>query len=237
MSYVPGSAPGSTRATITDCWNKIGVRGDASCPALEEYVHCRNCPVYSAAAVDFLDTDLPPDDLARWTRHVAQEKTVAQLDTHSVVVFRIGAEWLALPTTIFQEITSIRAIHSLPHRRNGVVMGLANIRGELLICVSLRQVLSLGETTGRKPEKQRGADARLLVMQREGGRAVCSVDEVYGIQRFHPRELMEVPATVARATATYTRAVLSWQKKSVGVLDDQLLFYTLNRSLASATAT
>lgn len=235
MSYLSGSASISRREAISDCWNKIGVRGDGSCPALEAYIHCRNCPVYSAAAVDVLDADLPPDDVTRWTRQVAQEKAVAQLDTHSVVVFRIGAEWLALPTPVFREIASIRAIHSLPHRRNGMVMGLANIRGELLVCVSLREILSLGETAERKREKQRTADARLLVVQREDGRAVCPVDEVYGIQRFHPRELMEVPATVAKAAAKYTKAVLSWQKKSVGVLDDQLLFYTLNRSLASAT--
>ena len=28
-------------APIDDCWNRIGVRGDASCARLVEYVHCR----------------------------------------------------------------------------------------------------------------------------------------------------------------------------------------------------
>ncbi len=35
---------------IDDCWNRIGVRGDGSCPELKRHIHCRNCPVYSAAA-------------------------------------------------------------------------------------------------------------------------------------------------------------------------------------------
>jgi chemotaxis-related protein WspD len=72
---------------------------------------------------------------------------------------------------------------------------------------------------------------RLLVVSREGQRMVFPVDEMHGIHRFHTRELKEVPATVARATATYSKAMLSWQESTAGLLDDQLLFYTVNRSL------
>ena len=70
------------------------------------------------------------------------------------------------------------------------------------------------------------------MISREGSRLVFPVDEVHGIHRCQPRELKEVPATVAKATATYTKSVLAWREKTVGCLDDQLLFYTLNRSLA-----
>lgn len=225
------AVPGSSRAAINDCWNKIGVRGDASCPELKKYIHCRNCPVYSAAASELLDTDLPADYLERWTSHVAQAKVLAETDTHSAVVFRIGDEWLALPTTLFNEIAGIGAIHTVPHRRNGVVLGLTNIRGELLVCVSLREVLGLQQAGERKRDKQRAAAGRFLVIQHEGDRVVCPVDEVHGIRRFHAREKMPVPSTLAKATATYTEALLPWQQKSVGLLDAQLLFYSINRSL------
>jgi chemotaxis-related protein WspD len=221
----------STRAAITDCWNTIGVRGDSSCPRLEQYIHCRNCPVYSAAALGLLDAELPVDYLTHWTQQNAQEKGLTEATTHSVLVFRVGTEWLALPTTVLKEIASLRTIHSIPHRRNDVVLGLANIRGELLACFSLRQLLGLEQTAGIQQE-QHHASERLLVMQRDGNRAVCPVDEVCGIARFHPRVLTPVPATIAKATGTYTRSVLSWQRKSVGLIDDQLLFHTVNRSLA-----
>lgn len=224
--------PVSSRAVINDCWNKIGVSGDLSCPELKKYIHCRNCPVYSAAAVDLLDTDLPADHMARWTSHVAQAKVLTEINTQSVVVFRIGDEWLALPTILFKEIASIGAIHSVPHRQNGVVLGLANIRGELLVCVSLQELLGLQQVSKRKRDKHHAADGRFMVIQHEGSRVVCQVDEVYGIQRFHAREQMPVPATLAKASATYTLALLPWQQKSVGLLDDQLLFYTVNRSLS-----
>ena len=46
-----------------------------------------------------------------------------------------------------------------------------------------------------------------------------------------PSELTEVPSTVAKATVSYSTALLRWQGHSVGTLDDELLFYTLRRSL------
>jgi chemotaxis-related protein WspD len=226
------SSPVSYRETINDCWNKIGVRGDSSCPELKKYIHCRNCPVYSAAAVELLDIDLPADHMARWTSHVAEPKVLAEIDTHAVVVFRIGNEWLALPTALFKEIASVGAIHSVPHRHNGVVLGLVNIRGELLACVSLREMLGLEQTSEHKRGKHHTANGRFMVLQRDGNRVVCPVDEVHGIQRFNPSDQTPVPATLAKATATYTVALLPWKQKSVGLLDDQLLFYTINRSFA-----
>lgn len=231
MPEQPNIASGATPITIHDCWNRIGVRGDGSCPELIRYVHCRNCPIYAAAAVALLDRDLPPNYLTDWTSHFAQEQRIEQLDTHSVVMFRIGAEWLALPTPIFKEVAELRAIHPLPHRRGGVVQGLANVRGELLVCVSLGYVLGLENAAESRRGARRTVHRRLLVVNSEGQRMVFPVDEMHGIHRFHTRELKEVPATVARATATYSKAMLSWQENTVCLLDDQLLFYTVNRSL------
>jgi chemotaxis-related protein WspD len=221
----------SDAPAISACWGKIGVRGDSSCPELKQYVGCRNCPVYSAAAVDVLDAELPADYQTHWTQQVARAKTLATLDTHSVVVFRIGVEWFALATTVLKEIVSQRAIRSIPHRRDGVLLGLANIRGELLVCFSLRKVLGLEPAAELKQQKHRASE-RLLVIQNGGNRAVCPVDEVCGIARFHPRDLTSVPATIAKATVSYTRSMLCWQDKSVGLLDDQLLFHIVDRNLA-----
>ena len=51
-------------AIVNACWTTIGVRGDGSCPELKQYVHCRNCPVYSAGAMQVLESEAPVDDLA-----------------------------------------------------------------------------------------------------------------------------------------------------------------------------
>ena len=219
------------RTMIADCWNRIGVRGDSSCSDLVRYIHCRNCPVYSASTAARLDTDLSAEYLAQSTRHVAREKTAAAQHTQSVVIFRIGAEWLALPTAIIREVVGPRPIHALPHRRDGVVLGLANIRGQLLACASLRQVLRLDDATPQERKKHL-EDARMLVTLQGGTCIVYPVDEVYGVQRFAPQNLAAVP----KAATAHVKAVLTWQAKSVSLLDEELLLSTVNRSLALATA-
>src|SRR5882672_9962274 len=52
---------GTHRAPIHDCWNLIGVEGNRTCRELLKFTHCRNCPVYSAAANQLLDRPLPAD--------------------------------------------------------------------------------------------------------------------------------------------------------------------------------
>jgi chemotaxis-related protein WspD len=224
------------RNAIDDCWNKVGVRGDASCPLLAEHIHCRNCPIYSSAAVRLLDAELSVEDQSGWTRHIAQDHELfGDRDTHSILVFRVGTEWLGLATRLFREIANCGAIHSLPHRRGGAVLGLANVRGELLACMSLLHVLGIEPAVGRRTGRRRIPDRRLLVIQRDGQSVVCPVDEVHGIERFHPQKFQEVPATVAKASSTYTKAVLAWSEKWIGVLDEQLLFDTFKRGVSFAS--
>jgi chemotaxis-related protein WspD len=216
---------------VHSCWNHVGVYGDASCPQLTQHVHCRNCPVYAAAAASLLDIQHPEGYLTQWTQEVARQHQADDGKQFSVIVFRVGGEWLALPTPVLQEIVSLRTIHSVPHRRSAAVLGLANIRGELLACFALAQVLGLEQADARQ-ERQRAIAARFLVLRLDSKHAVCPVDEVHGIARFQSREARPAPATVSRATIAYTRAVLFWQSRTVGLLDEQLLFHTLNRSLA-----
>jgi chemotaxis-related protein WspD len=219
-----------TDAGIDDCWNRIGVRGDRSCPELVEHVHCRNCPVYSAGAADLLDAEVPAGHLAERTSHFAEPAHAESGEMRSVVIFRVAAEWLALPTALVVEVANLLPIHSLPHRSNGAVLGVTSVRGELLVCISLRQVVG-AETAAAPAASPRAAYPRLLVVRRESVRVACPVDEVHGLHRFHARELKPVPTTVSKATVTYSTALLPWQGRSVGALDDQLLFYALQRSL------
>ena len=217
--------------TTSGCWNIIGVHGAGSCPELKRYIHCRNCPVYSAGAAALLDGDAPADYVAEQTRHFAQSLHTQDVETRAVVVFRLGAEWLALPTAVVTEVANPQPVHSLPHRKNGVVLGLATVRGELLICVSLGQVVGVDPAPPAGRDRRSTVYRRLLVIRREDVRAVCPVDEVHGVHRFHPRELKNVPTTVAHAAVAYSTGLLAWRDHSVGVLDDQLVFYMLKRSL------
>lgn len=210
-----------------DCWNRIGVYGDGSCKELAGAIHCRNCPVYSAAGTRLLDRTPPADYQRYWTEYFSRVRAQAAPGRMSAVIFRIGAEWLALSTRAFQEVTERRAIHSLPHRRHGIVLGLTNVRGELLICVSLGKLLGI-ERHDSPPE----SCPRLVVAEWQGSLVTFPVNEVHGVHRFHPKDLQEVPATIARANPSLTQAMLTWNHRKVGCLDEESLFSTINRSLS-----
>ena len=228
----PVNQPGHTELTVesVDCWNRIGVEGDCSCRELEKVVHCRNCRVYAHAGLQVLDRPLPPDYRLERTAHFAEARRPITGRKASVVVFRIGLEWLGLPTQVLQEVVEHGPVHSVPHRRHGVLLGLVNVRGELLPCVSVGRLLGLDP--GAPAEKLRTFYNRLLVIQWEGKRLVFPVEEIYGIHRFQSEALTPPPATLTRGALTFTVAVFPWQQKLVGLLEADSLFSTLNRSLA-----
>src|ERR1700693_4496716 len=216
---------------LNDCWKKIGVWGNRECGELKKVIHCRNCMVYSSAAAQLLGAELPEEYLGRWTTHFATEAKVNRRQLQAALIFRIGAEWLALSPTNLQEIAEGRPIHSVPRGRNNTLLGLANIRGELLVCVALDRVLGLEQMGPEKSGSKRAFYRRMLVAGRGGSRFVFPVEEVHGIHWFNPNELKAVPSTVAKAQSTYIKGLLLWKGKSVGCLDDQLLFDMLDESL------
>jgi chemotaxis-related protein WspD len=216
---------------LNDCWNKIGVWGNRECGELKKVIHCRNCTVYSSAAAQLLGAELPEDYLERWTTHFAIEKKIESRQMQAALIFRIGAEWLAMSPNNLQEIAEVRPIHSVPRGRSNTLLGLANIRGELLVCVALDRVLGLEKMGPEKGTSKRALYRRMVVAGREGSRFVFPVEEVHGIHWFNPTELKGVPSTVAKAQATYIKGILLWQNNSVGCLDDRLLFDMLDGSL------
>jgi chemotaxis-related protein WspD len=185
--------------------------------------------VYASAAAQLLDVETPARYSQDWTEHVAVPKTAAQRERISVVIFRVGVEWLALPSAIFKEIAGDRLMHSLPHRRNGALLGVVNIRGELLVCISLEHILGVASTAAAAGVR------RMLVIEHNGERTVCPVDEVHGIERIDLQDLKAVPATLTGTAVTHIKAVVFWRQRSVGVLEAERLFHTMTRSFQSAT--
>jgi chemotaxis-related protein WspD len=221
------------------CWNRIGVHGDRSCAELEQHIHCRNCPVFANAARALLDVPSPAGCSRIATEHFARPAQAVPeyavgADTESVIVFRLQAEWHAIRMAACLEIVECRPIHSLPHRRNDAVLGVANVGGTLLVCVSLALILGVTPRPDPSPAQSRrhAAVPRLLVARGTGGTVAFSVDEVQGTERFRTRDLKGVPATIAQAKAARTQALIALGDKTVGLLDEQLLFRAVEQALA-----
>lgn len=179
-----------------------------------------------------LDREPPADYLREWTARIAAEKEASEAGKESVLIFRLGEEWLALPTRSVEEVTDIQTMHAIPRRQSGVIIGLVGVRGELLICASLAQLLGLDIPAVIRSGRLQGPYQRLMVVSHGGTRQAFPVSEIHGIYRYQPHDLKEVPQTLSNAPAPFTYGILSWQEKSVGCLDEGLLFHTLNKSYA-----
>lgn len=228
------------RADAVDaCWRRIGIRGDGSCPALAEHAHCRNCPTYAQAAATLLDAqgldallDELPDAATR--AEDDPDQSAARGTAQSCLVFRIGDEWLALPTAALGEVTAPAPVHSLPHRRDAAVLGLAAVRGNLLACLSLARLFdasgATADTVGNGSASDNGS--RFLILGQGRAAIALPVAEVSGIARVPPQALQPLPATLARASARYTQALFADKDRTVGLLDEALVRQALTRSLA-----
>ncbi|MDQ0395736.1 chemotaxis protein CheW [Labrys monachus] len=198
----------------------------------------QNGEAAAQTARNLLDRPLPPGYREEWAKHFgrsersAEEREAAWEKAGTVMVFRLGEEWLALPTDIFHDVVEPRPIHSLPHRRDAVVLGLVNIRGELLVCVSLHELLHVGQD-GAAPRTGRGDGMRrLVVIGRKDRRLVFAADEVHGVHRYDRSAVQAVPATIGLAASAFTTSMLAWQERTIGCLDGAMVLEMLDRSLA-----
>ena len=197
------------------------MQGDRSCPRLPQAVHCRNCPVFSAAGQQLFEREAPPEYLDEWTRQLAEVDAATATETRRLLVFRIGPEWLALDARAVVEVVEPRRIHRVPHRTDRLLLGLANIRGELQLCISLARVA--GDRLGRRsrspsPPRPPGRRQRLLVAEQDQNRWVFPVDEVEGVHRIPAGAMENLPHTVERSPRYYSQALFSHDNKRVGVL-------------------
>lgn len=207
------------------CWNRIGVRGDRSCPELLKVTHCNNCPVFAVAGRQFLDAPSPPGYLDEWTTRLAARDDVREGDESSVLVFRLGDEWLALPVSVLVEVTRPRPVHRIPHR-GGLLAGMANIRGELHLCVRLDLLLGVATTADPDPELR-----RLVVIRNGGAGWAFAAEEVDQVHRVLLPDLTTAAPTLARAQIKLTRGVFPHAGRAVGLLDDTRLFRSLEEQL------
>jgi chemotaxis-related protein WspD len=218
---LPGIAVES--AVDAQCRNLIGVWGDQSCPELRRHVHCRNCEVYAQAGRQLLDRSAPSGYFTEWSAQTTDGASTQTSAHRSVMVFRVGSEWLALPTGLIREVIDPLPVRRVPHRNDPRFLGLVNVRGELLPCASL------GALLGAPLAAHAGVRIlpRMLVLERDGAAWTIPVDEVDGLRSPEEHELVAPPVTVALAVPAFTAAMFTRPVGNVGLLDDDLLWRAL----------
>ncbi|HEV7815362.1 MAG TPA: chemotaxis protein CheW [Janthinobacterium sp.] len=230
MTTPEATMPTYATPLIDDCWNRIGVAGDQSCEKLAVHIHCRNCEVYAAAAQRNLQRRVGDDYKKEWAAHFRQLESGADDKNASMLVFRIGHEWLSLPTKIFLSVAPQAKPHVLPHRSGSGLLGLVNVGGTLYPCMSLAALLGIDE--GEAPaSKGRHTFARLLVLQWEERSFALPVADLHGIVRYAAAAAKAPAATINKGLTRFLSGVLTHQDMHIGCLDAALIGYQLARTL------
>ena len=205
-----------------DCWTRVGVAGDLSCARLAEHVHCRHCDVHQGAARRILERPVDDAYRAHWADRLRQPRVDAEAPDASALVFRIGAEWLAVAAATVASVAPVAPVHRVPHRGGGALLGVVNVGGRLVPAVSLAKLLGIDETRA-EAVSGRHVFARLLVLDCAGQPCALPVAELKGVVRYAGAHLAAPAATINKGLERHLGGVLAHVGLLVGLLDPALL--------------
>lgn len=218
-----------TTASGARCWSTIGVWGSdrPRCALLDGVQHCRNCAVFKAAGRELLERDVPEAPGAEWSEGLAAQHADERVARAGVLIVRLGPELMAFPLETVVEIAEWRPVHSLPHRRDAALIGVANVGGDLRLCVSLERLF------GSEPAPLPGPDGRGRLVAIGAGALewLVPVHETLSVHMVALDTLEPAPATVGRSAAAFVRGIFTWRGRQVALLDADLVLGALRRRL------
>jgi chemotaxis-related protein WspD len=212
------------------CWRSFGVWGDARprCAALDRVVHCRDCEVFQAAGLELFDRELPDAYGGEWAEALATQMADERVPRTAVLIFDVGGELMALPLDAVVEIAEWRPIHSLPHKRDPVLLGVVNVGGELRLCASLGALF--GDASAPRPgQADRG---RLIVIGEGKPEWIVVADAALSVHRAALDAIEPPPATVDRSAVPFLRGIFTWRGRQVALLDAELVLAALRRRVS-----
>ncbi|MBX3043309.1 MAG: chemotaxis protein CheW [Candidatus Kapabacteria bacterium] len=213
------------------CWDVEGVYGSGVCEYLDEFHHCKNCPVYALGGRHLLEREISPDMIKEWTSIISLPKEPETRDLKSFVIFRIADEWLALNTNIFQEAVVNKFVHFVPSRTNDYLHGIINVNGELLVCISLAKFLNLPRVMPDTLNGKENEYKYILIIFDKYTRYAFPADEFLGVSSISEEEMSQPPLTVTKSDNTVTKSIISHNSRTISIIDDFKLFSLIDKKV------
>ena len=142
----------------------------------------------------------------------------------SLLIFRLGSTWLALPARLLQRIDAAQTPHRIPHSRE-VLQGLAYVEGEFRLCWDLAKVLGIARS-GRPEDKSNPSHPRIILARHKGQDWAFLAEEVLKIASWDCGRIK--PAGPGHAVA---KGLLVYKGKDVMLLDEELLAASFARGI------
>ncbi len=127
-------------------------------------------------------------------------------------------------------VTPLRPMHSVPHLTDSVFKGIVNMDGQLMLCVSLRWLVSDEAAEGQSPAS--AGTPRMIVISRQGRQFVVIADSILGVETLPVHALRPPPATLQKSPTALMRSVFLTEDRTVGLFDEVKLFDVLDRRVA-----
>lgn len=213
--------------TVTHCWQAIGVWrvGGAACERLAKFEHCANCPVYHEAGQSLLDRELSDEDLAEATARVRQPVAPRDPDRLHALAFRLGDAIYALPLSSCDGVSPSSTARRVPHRNPDILLGVVNVFGRVIPCVSLDGLLARRREATSAP--------RVMIVLRSRERQVAlPVDAVIDQMQYHRSDVTGVAASAEKGPPGIVEGMVSWRDATTMLLDTGRLWAVLEAQLA-----
>ena len=175
-------------SVTTNCWSTVGVWGthhQPRCDKLAQVIHCRNCDVFKKAGRTLFEKAVMDGELAYWTDQIAQIKKEIDKTDLSILTFRLGDVWLALPTLIYSQISPVGYTHKIPHKTAESGLKLTNVSGVLYVSVCLSRFLGLNEFKSTQTDRN-------MLVSFYGSNYVFQTNEIGGVYRVDSANLKTV---------------------------------------------
>lgn len=169
-------------------------------------------------------TDVAVDEayLQEWAEHFRAPLASGEAADASAVAFRIGAEWLALPTPMLLRVAPHVLPHRVPHRKGRGLRGIVNVGGQLYPCIALADLLGI-DADGGSARTGRHTFARLLLVRWEERAYALPVADLHGIVRYAGKRVHAPAATINKGVQRYLSGVIAEGELRIGLLDAALL--------------
>lgn len=174
-----------------------------------------------------LDRPVSSADLGSAADEAAVRADAGESGRVGIVLFGLEGETLALAASVVRRVTPYAPPVRIPHRSSGVLRGMCNVRGELVLCGDLRRLLGL-----RARETEAGESLRTMVIGPANASWAFEVDSLHGIGRINPETLAAAPLTVEHSLGAFVLGLAEVEGRAVTVLDGEQVLAGFKAGLA-----
>lgn len=213
------------------CWENIGSAGTGICELLDEYNHCKNCPIYAQGGRRLFEREVSHDMISEWTSIISSPKEIEASNKISIVIFRIADEFIGINTNIFQEAIVDKVVHYVPFRTNHYFHGLINVNGELLMCVSLASFFNLATVNYENNSSRNKLFKNLLIIKDKYLRFAFPVDEFFGVFSVSKDIFKSPPLMITKADFSSSDSIIEIKNKKIAIINEKKLFSIIDKKL------